>query len=130
QDSECRRGDSPVGAAPGQREGGGSEERAQGGGEGDSEERGGAPRSEGHGAAAGPPVAPSPPLPVASSPRPPLSLRVLVVDDNADAAETLAEMLQIWGCDVCVAHDGLSAIEAARASVPAVILLDIGLPGM
>jgi signal transduction histidine kinase len=56
--------------------------------------------------------------------------RVLVVDDNADAAKTLADVLEIWGCEVCVAHDGVSAIDTARTYTPHIVLLDIGLPGM
>ncbi len=56
--------------------------------------------------------------------------RVLVVDDNADAARGLARILKRNGHDVRVAHDGLDAIEAARAFQPGVVLLDIGLPGM
>jgi signal transduction histidine kinase len=60
----------------------------------------------------------------------PNATRVLVVDDNVDAAETLAELLQVWGCDVHVVHDGPAAIQTAIATVPTFILLDIGLPGM
>jgi signal transduction histidine kinase/CheY-like chemotaxis protein len=56
--------------------------------------------------------------------------QVLVVDDNVDAAETLAQLLQVWGCEVQVVHDGPTAIQTAIAGVPTVILLDIGLPGM
>jgi signal transduction histidine kinase len=56
--------------------------------------------------------------------------KVLVVDDNVDAAETLAQLLQVWGCEVQVVHDGPTAIQTAIAGVPTVILLDIGLPGM
>jgi signal transduction histidine kinase len=54
--------------------------------------------------------------------------RVLVVDDNADAAGTLAELLQMLGSEVCVAHDGASAIEQTGRFHPDVVLLDIGLP--
>ena len=53
---------------------------------------------------------------------------VLVVDDNRDAAESLAVLLQMWGYDVRVAYDGPSAVEAAAAFHPDVVLLDIGLP--
>jgi PAS domain S-box-containing protein len=53
--------------------------------------------------------------------------RILVVDDNVDAAETLAELLALWGHDVWVAHSGSEAIEAGRASRPEVILLDLNL---
>jgi CheY-like chemotaxis protein len=54
--------------------------------------------------------------------------RVLVVDDNEDAAEMLAGALVQIGYDVAVAHDGPSALERARAFDPDVALLDIGLP--
>ena len=56
--------------------------------------------------------------------------RVLVVDDNEDIAQSTAQVLKLSGHDVQTAHDGPSAIEAARACRPDVILLDIGLPGM
>jgi CheY-like chemotaxis protein len=56
--------------------------------------------------------------------------RVLVVDDNHDAAETLAELVRLLGHDVDVAFDGLSAIAQARRTPPEVVLCDIGLPGM
>ena len=55
---------------------------------------------------------------------------VLVVDDNADAAETLAVFLEMQGVEVRQAHDGPEALAMARAFVPRVVLLDIGLPGM
>jgi CheY-like chemotaxis protein len=55
---------------------------------------------------------------------------VLVVDDNVDAAEMLAELTELWGCEARVAHDGPAAIEAALSYRPEVVLLDIGLPGM
>jgi CheY-like chemotaxis protein len=56
--------------------------------------------------------------------------RVLVVDDNKDGAETLAEILGFMGAEVRVAHDGREAVPAARAFAPDLILLDIGLPGI
>lgn len=58
------------------------------------------------------------------------SRRVLLVDDNVDAAETLGLLLRLWGHDVQVAHEGSAALEAARGQRPDVVLLDIGLPGM
>jgi CheY-like chemotaxis protein len=58
------------------------------------------------------------------------SRRVLVVDDNRDAAESLADLLTMMGHGVEVAYDGPSAVEKARASAPDVVLCDIGLPGM
>ena len=60
----------------------------------------------------------------------PAGSRVLVVDDSVDSAETLGELLRIWGHDVRLAHDGPGAVAAAREYKPDVILLDIGLPGM
>jgi signal transduction histidine kinase len=56
------------------------------------------------------------------------SKRILVVDDNQDAAEMLSVMLKAWDQETCVAHDGLAALEAASAFEPDVVLLDIGLP--
>jgi PAS domain S-box-containing protein len=56
--------------------------------------------------------------------------RVLVVDDNADSAETMATLLQIWGHEVQVASDGPAALAQAADHRPDVVLLDIGLPGM
>ncbi len=54
--------------------------------------------------------------------------RVLVVDDNLDAAESLAMLLQIDGHETALAHDGQRALELAQSFNPEVILLDIGLP--
>lgn len=56
--------------------------------------------------------------------------RVLVVDDNVDTATALSKLLQLLGHDVDVAHDGLTAMQAAKKSPYDVVLLDIGLPGM
>ncbi len=58
------------------------------------------------------------------------ALRVLVVDDNEDSADTLGTLVSIWGHEVRQANDGPSALEVAREFRPEVILLDIGLPGM
>jgi CheY-like chemotaxis protein len=58
------------------------------------------------------------------------ALRVLVVDDNADAAEMLELLLEASGHDYRTAYDGPSAIQAALEYRPDVILLDIGLPGL
>ena len=58
------------------------------------------------------------------------SQRVLVVDDNVDAAESLALLLRMGGHDVRVAHNGPDALAAAAAHLPDLVLLDIGLPGM
>ena len=58
----------------------------------------------------------------------PSKYRILVVDDNKDAAISLAMMLKIMGHDTRTAHDGMEALEAARTFLPDVIMLDIGLP--
>jgi two-component system CheB/CheR fusion protein len=57
-------------------------------------------------------------------------LRVLVVEDNVDAASSLSQLLQKVGCTTQVAHDGLSAVHTALDFRPDVVLLDIGLPGI
>ncbi|ALK98486.1 hypothetical protein AB595_06330 [Massilia sp. WF1] len=57
-------------------------------------------------------------------------VRILVVDDNQDAAETLAMALELSGCKVVVAHSGMQALELIAIADPAVVLLDIGLPDM
>lgn len=56
--------------------------------------------------------------------------RVLIIEDNVDAAETLKEALELVGHVVAVAHDGPHGITEARAFAPDVVLCDIGLPGM
>jgi PAS domain S-box-containing protein len=56
--------------------------------------------------------------------------RVLLVEDNADIAETLAMLMELLGHEVVAVHDGEAALEALRARVPQVMLIDIGLPGM
>jgi signal transduction histidine kinase len=61
---------------------------------------------------------------------PPPPRRILVVDDNVDAALTLAELLGLGGHETHVAHDGPSAVDAARRLSPDVVILDIGLPGL
>ena len=57
-------------------------------------------------------------------------LRVLVVDDNVDAADTLVALLDALGHETRVAHDGPSGLAQARAFRPELAFLDIGLPGM
>ncbi len=56
--------------------------------------------------------------------------RVLVVDDNRDSANTLGALLTSIGADVRVAYDGPAALAAVEAFQPAVIMLDLGMPGM
>lgn len=57
-------------------------------------------------------------------------LRILVVDDNVDAAEMVSLLLRLWGHEICVAHNGLEAIDRALEFEPHAIFLDIGLPGL
>lgn len=61
---------------------------------------------------------------------PPRALRVLVVDDNRDAALSLSVLLNAWGHAARVAHDGEQALELSRVFKPQVVLLDVGLPTM
>jgi CheY-like chemotaxis protein len=57
-------------------------------------------------------------------------MRVLVVDDNRDAAETLAALLGMMGHEVAVANDGHQALRMMAGMLPQVAFLDIGMPGM
>jgi PAS domain S-box-containing protein len=56
--------------------------------------------------------------------------RVLIVDDNPDAAESLAHLLKLAGHDVTSVTSGSAALECAGSALPDVVLLDIGMPGM
>jgi PAS domain S-box-containing protein len=56
--------------------------------------------------------------------------RVLVVDDNHDAGDSLGQVLDMLGAEVRVARDGAEGIEAFAAHRPSVVLLDIGMPGL
>jgi PAS domain S-box-containing protein len=79
------------------------------------------------------PLAPAAAADRAKAPAPPLAnggRRVLVVDDNRDAAESLADIVRLLGHTAGIALDGQSAIEYVRANSPDIILCDIGLPGM
>jgi PAS domain S-box-containing protein len=77
-----------------------------------------------------------PPVEATASAEPPAAgrrpegRRILIVDDSADSAESMALLLQIWGHDVHVASDGPHALAVAAECRPEVVLLDIGLPGM
>ena len=62
--------------------------------------------------------------------RPGRRKRVLIVDDNADVADSLAALVGILGHDASVLHDGRDALRVAPAAPPDVVLLDIGMPGM
>jgi CheY-like chemotaxis protein len=61
---------------------------------------------------------------------PPLRLRVLVVDDNRDAADTLAELLRLYGADVRVCYGGEAAAREAEGFRPDVGLFDVNMPGV
>ncbi|HJV84406.1 MAG TPA: ATP-binding protein [Noviherbaspirillum sp.] len=66
-----------------------------------------------------------------AAPPPPMQgKRVLVADDNRDAAETLSELLRLQGHEVRIAYDGESALSTFADFAPEVVLLDIGMPGM
>jgi hypothetical protein len=73
------------------------------------------------------PVATGSGIPQPGASRP---LRILVVDDNRDAAETMAMLVEAIGHQAHMAHEGCSAADEARRYKPDLVLLDIGLPGM
>jgi CheY-like chemotaxis protein len=54
--------------------------------------------------------------------------RVLIVEDNADAADTLREVLLVWDHEVEIARDGVEGIEKAHTFRPDLVLCDLGLP--
>jgi PleD family two-component response regulator len=56
--------------------------------------------------------------------------RVLVVDDNQDAADSLATLLRLWGYDCRVSYDGQDALQTAWEIRPDRLILDINMPGM
>lgn len=58
-----------------------------------------------------------------------ISRRVLIVEDDPDAAESLELLIQIWGHQAKAVHDGAAGVEAARTFDPDIVLCDIGLPG-
>ncbi len=69
--------------------------------------------------------------PTAETPlRPLMSRRILIADDNRDAAETLAELLRMNGHEVNMVHDGPGALAAFAELRPDIVLLDIGMPGL
>jgi CheY-like chemotaxis protein len=55
---------------------------------------------------------------------------VLIVDDNQDAANSLAVLLRLQGHEVRIAYRGAAALEMTKAGAPDVVFLDIGMPGM
>jgi CheY-like chemotaxis protein/anti-sigma regulatory factor (Ser/Thr protein kinase) len=78
-------------------------------------------------------------LPLCATPAPPRAMapagsprprRILIIEDNVDAAESLCEALTLSGHEVQVAYDGTDGVEKARQFEPDIVLCDIGLPGM
>ena len=72
-------------------------------------------------------------LPVGLAQTPPVTVperlpRVLVIDDNVDAADTMAMILETYGCITLTAHNGIAGLAASLTFLPDMILLDIGLP--
>ena len=61
---------------------------------------------------------------------PPSRLRVLCVDDNEDAADSLGTLLGMVGCETSVAHDAATALAGVEAFKPQACILDITMPGM
>lgn len=82
------------------------------------------------GAGAGEQASPAPAAAAAARTTAAAALRILVVDDNPDATDTMCEMLGLFGHRTCAAGDGASALQAAASFAPHVMLLDIGLPDM
>ncbi len=66
----------------------------------------------------------------AEAPAPPPAPTIMIVDDNRDAANSLAEIMRLMDCQVKVAYDGPSALDLAGKQLPQVMILDIGMPGM
>lgn len=56
--------------------------------------------------------------------------RILVVDDNSEAADISAELLELHGYRTAVAYSGMAGLEAVRTFQPHAVLLDLGMPGM
>jgi two-component system CheB/CheR fusion protein len=57
-------------------------------------------------------------------------LRLMVIDDNRDAAESMSMLFQLWGHEVECVYDGRAALDTAANFRPDAVFLDIGLPGM
>ncbi len=71
------------------------------------------------------PAAPPAPAPASVPP-----LRILVIEDNRDSADSLKLLLELYGHEVAVAYSGPEGVQAARRRTPDVVLCDLGLPGM
>ncbi|MFO0748089.1 MAG: response regulator [Myxococcota bacterium] len=77
-----------------------------------------------------PRVAPAPAPEVPRAAAAPSRLRVLIIDDNADAADILTILLELEGHEPKTAYDGLSGIALGEAFEPDIVLLDLGMPGI
>jgi CheY-like chemotaxis protein len=73
---------------------------------------------------------PNTPGPVGGSPQPVAASRILIVDDNRNAAQLLGQVLGVLGHEARVVHDGLEAVRTAAEFRPRLVLLDIGMPGV
>jgi CheY-like chemotaxis protein len=67
---------------------------------------------------------------VSESKRERVGLRILVVDDNVDAADTLARLLQAWGHDACAVYSGADALGILTTVQPEVVFSDLAMPTM
>jgi CheY-like chemotaxis protein len=56
--------------------------------------------------------------------------RILIVDDNRDAADLISQLLDLHGYDTATAYDGPGGIEAVKQFLPDLVMLDLGMPGM
>jgi len=70
-----------------------------------------------------------PPEPTAPAPAAQRSFRILVIEDNQDAADSMKMLLELTGHEADVAYTGPAGVETARRFLPEVVLCDIGLPG-
>jgi CheY-like chemotaxis protein len=75
-------------------------------------------------------VPPAVPVTVPASMPAPAPRRVLIIEDNVDAADGMRDLLELDGHDARVAYDGMSGLELAREFRPQIVFCDIGLPGM
>src|SRR5436305_2242570 len=57
-------------------------------------------------------------------------VRVLIVDDNADVADSLSMLFRLYGYEVCAVYDGFAAVEEGRRFHPHVAVVDISMPGL
>lgn len=68
------------------------------------------------------------PVGQAREPRPGARMRILVADDNLDVAQSMAMLLELFGHEVHMAHDGLDAVNAVERLHPELVFMDVGMP--